>query len=63
VALLRDLPAHIGFVLIEHDLDIALRVVDRVTVLHNARVLKHGSPSEIENDAEVQAIYMGERRH
>ena len=57
------LPAHIGFVLIEHDLDIALRVVDRVTVLHNARVLKHGSPAEIENDAEVQAIYMGERAH
>ena len=63
VALLRDLPAHVGFVLIEHDLDIALRVVDRVTVLHNARVLKHGSPAEIENDAEVQAIYMGERLH
>jgi branched-chain amino acid transport system ATP-binding protein len=63
VALLQGLPAHIGFVLIEHDLDIALRVVERVTVLHNARVLKHGSPAEIENDAEVQAIYMGERRH
>jgi branched-chain amino acid transport system ATP-binding protein len=63
VALLAHLPAHIGFVLIEHDLDIALRVVDRVTVLHNARVLKHGSPAEIENDPEVQAIYMGERVH
>jgi len=63
VALLAGLPAHIGFVLIEHDLDIALRVVDRVTVMHNARVLKHGSPAEIENDAEVQAIYMGERVH
>ena len=63
MALLRDLPGHIGFVLIEHDLDIALRVVDRVTVMHNARVLKHGSPAAIENDAEVQAIYMGERRH
>jgi branched-chain amino acid transport system ATP-binding protein len=61
VALLRSLPAHVGFILIEHDLDIALRVVDRVTVLHNARVLKHGSPAEIEGDAEVQAIYMGER--
>ncbi len=62
VALLRSLPAHIGFILIEHDLDIALRVVDRVTVLHNARVLKHGSPAEIEDDAEVQAIYMGNAR-
>jgi branched-chain amino acid transport system ATP-binding protein len=61
VALLRSLPPHIGFILIEHDLDIALRVVDRVTVLHNSRVLKHGSPAEIETDAEVHAIYMGER--
>jgi len=63
VVLLRGLPAHMGFILIEHDLDIALRVVDRVTVLHNARVLKHGSPAEIENDGEVQAIYMGARAH
>jgi branched-chain amino acid transport system ATP-binding protein len=59
VALLTAFPAHIGYVLIEHDLDIALRVVERVTIMHNGRVLKHGTPEEIENDAEVQAIYMG----
>ncbi len=59
VALLRGLPAHMSFVIIEHDLDIALRVVEQVTVMHNGRVLKHGTPSEIENDAQVQAIYMG----
>jgi branched-chain amino acid transport system ATP-binding protein len=62
VALLRALPSHMGFIIIEHDLDIALRVVDRVTVMHNGRLLKHGTPEEIENDAEVQAIYMG-RKH
>ena len=60
VQLFESLPAHIGFVLIEHDLEIALRVVERVTVLHNGRLLKEGTPGEIENDAEVQAIYMGE---
>jgi len=27
--------------------------------MHNGRVLKHGTPDEIENDAQVQAIYMG----
>ncbi len=59
VALLRSLPTHMSFVLIEHDLDIALRVVDRVTVMHGGRVLKSGTPSEIENDAQVQEIYMG----
>jgi branched-chain amino acid transport system ATP-binding protein len=59
VALLRSLPEHMSYVLIEHDLDIALRVVDKVTVMHNGRVLKTGTPAEIENDAQVQAIYMG----
>ena len=59
VALLTSLPAHMGFIIIEHDLDIALRVVQQVTVMHNGRILKHGTPSEIENDAEVQSIYMG----
>src|SRR5688572_33508053 len=34
VALLRSLPSHMGFIIIEHDLDIALRVVQRVTVMH-----------------------------
>ena len=61
VTLLRGLPAHMSFVLIEHDLDIALRVVDRVTVMHNGRVLRHGTPDEIENDEQVQAIYMGSK--
>src|SRR4051812_46044855 len=63
VKLLQTLPRHIGYVLIEHDLDIALAVVERVTVMHNGRELRHGTPDEIRNDAEVQAIYMGEGRH
>jgi branched-chain amino acid transport system ATP-binding protein len=59
VALLASLPAHMGFILIEHDLEIALRVVSRVTVMHNGRILKDGTPREIEDDPEVQAIYIG----
>jgi branched-chain amino acid transport system ATP-binding protein len=59
VLLLGAFPAHMGFILIEHDLDVALRVVEQVTIMHNGHVLKHGTPAEIENDAEVQAIYMG----
>jgi branched-chain amino acid transport system ATP-binding protein len=59
VLLLTSLPSHMSFVLIEHDLEIALRVVERVTVMHNGRVIKTGTPSDIENDQQVQAIYMG----
>jgi branched-chain amino acid transport system ATP-binding protein len=59
VALLVALPPHMGFIIIEHDLDVALRVVERVTVMHDGHVLKHGTPAEIEGDSEVQAIYIG----
>ena len=45
--LLSAFPAHMGFVLIEHDLDVALRVVERVTIMHYGRILKHGTPAEI----------------
>ena len=61
VELLRALPAHMSFVLIEHDLDIALGVADCVTVMHNGRILKHGTPRQIQDDAEVRAIYMGDK--
>jgi branched-chain amino acid transport system ATP-binding protein len=59
VLLLTALPAHMSYIIIEHDLDVALRVSERVTVMHNGHVLKHGTPAEIESDADVQAIYIG----
>ncbi len=59
IAILRALPAHIGYIIIEHDLDVALRVVESVTVMHNGRIFKEGTPAEIENDAQVQDIYLG----
>ena len=62
IQILRALPAHIGYIIIEHDLDVALRVVERVTIMDNGRVFKEGSPNEIEADPEVQRIYLGSKR-
>ncbi len=59
VTILTSLPSHIGYVIIEHDLDVALRVSERVTMMHNGRIFKTGTPAEIERDPEVQAIYLG----
>jgi len=59
VAILNALPKHIGYVIIEHDLDVALRVSERVSMMHNGRIFKEGTPSEIENDPQVQEIYLG----
>ena len=59
VAILTALPAHIGYIIIEHDMDVALRVVESVTMMHNGRVFKEGPPAEIEEDPEVQELYLG----
>jgi branched-chain amino acid transport system ATP-binding protein len=59
VEILNALPAHIGYIIIEHDLDVALRVSTYVTIMHNGRIFKEGSPEAIENDEQVQAIYLG----
>ena len=59
VAILSSLPSHIGYIIIEHDLDVALRVSERVTMMHNGRIFKEGTPEEIESDPEVQEIYLG----
>ncbi len=59
VEILSSMPAHIGYIIIEHDMDVALRVVESVTMMHNGRIFKEGSPQEIESDPEVQDLYLG----
>ena len=59
VEILTALPRHMGFVIIEHDMDVALKVVETVTMMHNGRIFKEGAPAEIEADPEVQDLYLG----
>lgn len=59
ISILSNLPEHMGYIIIEHDMDVALRVSESVTMMHNGRIFKEGTPQEIENDAEVQELYLG----
>ena len=59
VEILVGLPDHMGYIIIEHDMDVALRVSESVTMMHNGRIFKEGKPAEIEDDPEVQALYLG----
>jgi branched-chain amino acid transport system ATP-binding protein len=63
IEILTSLPSHIGFIIIEHDMDVALRVVESVTMMHNGRIFKEGPPQEIEDDEEVQQLYLGGAGH
>ena len=59
VEILQSLPRHMSYIIIEHDMDVALRVADSVTMMNNGRIFKEGTPDEIENDPEVQELYLG----
>ncbi len=63
IEILMGLPGHMGFIIIEHDMDVALRVSESVTMMHNGRIFKEGKPAEIEEDEEVQALYLGDGSH
>ena len=58
-ALLAGLDPAITVLMIEHDMDIALALASRVTVLHQGRVIADGSRDEIRSDPQVREIYLG----
>ena len=60
-ALLIGLDQSVAVVLVEHDMDVALTVADRVIVLESGTVIASGTPDEIEQDAMVRAVYLGEQ--
>jgi branched-chain amino acid transport system ATP-binding protein len=57
--MIAALPRSITLVMIEHDMDVALGLADRVTVLHQGRVILEGSPGEVRANAEVRDVYFG----
>ena len=56
--LVEGLSRDLTIVLIEHDMDIALDLVDRVLVLDNGKMIPEGEPDEIRADKRVQDVYL-----
>ena len=57
--LLLALDRDITLILIEHDMDIALRVAEQVTMMHDGRVIVEGTPAEIRANETVHDLYLG----
>jgi branched-chain amino acid transport system ATP-binding protein len=49
----------ITLILIEHDMDVALRVAQWVTMMHDGRVIVEGTPDEIRANQLVHDLYLG----
>jgi len=61
--LLLALDPSITLILIEHDMDVALRVAERVTMMHDGRVIVEGTPDEIRANQLVHDLYLGRDYH
>jgi branched-chain amino acid transport system ATP-binding protein len=58
-ALLKTLDPAITILVIEHDMDVAFQLTDRITVLHFGRVVADGLAGEVKANPLVQEIYLG----
>jgi branched-chain amino acid transport system ATP-binding protein len=61
--IIRSLGRDITVVLIEHDMDLALGLVDRVTCMFEGRILVEEAPDDIRRNKQVQEVYLGRPRH
>jgi branched-chain amino acid transport system ATP-binding protein len=46
--------------IVEHNMRVMMQLAERITVMHEGRVIAEGSPAEIRNDRSVIDAYLGE---
>jgi branched-chain amino acid transport system ATP-binding protein len=61
--LLLTLDRDITLILIEHDMDVALTVAERVTMMHDGHVIVEGTPAEIRANQLVHDLYLGSHHY
>jgi branched-chain amino acid transport system ATP-binding protein len=61
--LIRGLTERMSVMLVEHHMDLVMRVCDDITVLDFGKVIAHGSPDQVRTDPAVLAAYLGDEVH
>lgn len=57
--MLLNLEDSITLIIIEHDMEVALTVADRVIVMHDGQIVAEGTPTEVRANQLVHDIYLG----
>lgn len=57
--LLRKISANRSVLVIEHDMDFVEKIADKVTVLHQGKILAEGSMDKVQSDEKVIEVYLG----
>jgi len=59
VAMVQRLPRDLTLVMIEHDMDVAFELADRIAVMHQGRLIAEGDEAAIRANKQVTEIYLG----
>jgi urea transport system ATP-binding protein len=57
--LLNKITKDRSVIVIEHDMQFVADIANRVTVLHQGKVLSEGSMDRVQNDPKVKEVYLG----
>ena len=57
--LLLAIPRDVTVIMIEHNMDVALDLADRITLLHFGRVIVEGTRAEVVADPRTREVYLG----
>jgi urea transport system ATP-binding protein len=57
--LLQRIAKNRSLIVIEHDMDFVKRIADKVTVMHQGKILAEGSMDKVQNDPKVIDVYLG----
>ncbi|HUC63011.1 MAG TPA: ABC transporter ATP-binding protein [Alphaproteobacteria bacterium] len=58
--LIQSIPRDVTVVMIEHDMDVALALAERITLLHFGEVIVEGTRAEVVKDPRTREVYLGE---
>jgi len=59
IDLIEKLSQRVTIILIEHDIELVMKVSHSVLVVHYGQKIAEGTPQEIERNGEVQRVYLG----
>ena len=57
--LIAALDRALTLLIVEHDMDVVFRLADRITVLHEGKVIADGTPAQVRGDTLVNEVYLG----